>query len=644
MTGLEDVLAGLVLPSLPTLARRAAGPGVQSAPPGADAWSVFRHLADFNAGADDVPPAMSFIELLARQVADRSVQARLWEWNEIQASRLGIGIELAKLRSNATPIAEGERLHLMIAIQHDGIEPDQFVVSSFRQDDPEEWPPARNEIRTVRASGIELLIDELVLDAERAWRGHLGTVALEFVLPRALLNLPVHLWHKEHDSGTTRPLFLDYPIVVRSLERMMSTHWHRVWNRRWNTLMSKPSNAEVYLGPLGDPGSPYAADAVLEQYPETVAIVLPEPPPPQPQPGDPLISALRSGVPAVVWPRSGTDPESLREIAAWLADEGGLGDLPARSHTLQRGALLGTAQFDITAVQDLVVLWDDPGRLIAPEELQDQRVIAGRQQPLQDKNALSSHGSAEPHPPYTLEREVPATAPPPEAQTPQSPELSEQHRTLARQGANPHEVKSSNFASGNLVVVTEPSRSAHSVSSDADANQVIPVEAYLTTNDEAVARLVTAALDDIARVLGYDAPYDEEFHRGSILRRAKARLRNGITSEEVKTRLIKVERAMELAGIDVKQAEVDSKSAEAVRQLIDSLAQVPEACMLVGSILLVKYQAGDVPVILTRRLSQIEIRALERFPEIQTKPRQVFEALSTAIVSIEPGADEGCVP
>ena len=78
-----------------------------------------------------------------------------------------------------------------------------------------------------------------------------GAATLEFILPRSLLNLPVHLRRKDFESGDPRPLCLDYPIVVRSMERMRNTQWHRVWRRRWQTLMERPSSARVHFA---DPG------------------------------------------------------------------------------------------------------------------------------------------------------------------------------------------------------------------------------------------------------------------------------------------------------------------------------------------------------------------------------------------------------
>lgn len=361
---LSEWLIQITIPQLPALVHRAASAGVPPAPSVASAWEAFSHLAEFNAGPDGFPPALMFVELVARQVGG-DMSAKLTEWNDDQAHRLRLEPQLRQ-RREAGPlrIPVDPRLHLMIVVEPDGIDPNRYLLSHWRQDDPATWPPARGDTRMVTLDELEGFVDDLVVSAERAWSGNSCTVALEFVLPRALLNLPVHLWHKEHSSGDPRPLRLDYPIVVRSLERMRSLQWHRAWHQRWRTLMIDPSASRVHFGRPADTREGHRIDAVLSD-PRWVLTVLTTAPPRQARPGaDELSAALRSGLPALIWHPEASS-EALREIVTWLVEGGGLGDLPGRAQASRQAALQASgAPFDENIARDLVVLWDDPHRLV----------------------------------------------------------------------------------------------------------------------------------------------------------------------------------------------------------------------------------------------------------------------------------------
>jgi hypothetical protein len=361
-------LDGMPVPQLPTLVRRAGG-GVAPAGRRADAWDVLTYLAAANAGADGVPPVLLFVELLASQV-DRGMSANLTAWVDDQARRLRLEPALRSRRADLMAVSADARLHLMIVVQHDAIDADMFVLSSWRQDDPNEWPPDRGETQLGTVDELEHRVDDIVVAAERAWSGHGGTAALEFVLPRALLHLPVHRWHKEHASGDPRPLCLDYPIVVRSLERMRSAHWHRVWHDRWRTLMADPSVDRVHFSRLTDAMERNRIDALLSD-PQWVSMVLAEAPTPEPRPGqgvDELTAALRSGLPALMW-HPAASADALREVVHWLAEWPGLSDLPARTQAYRRAIFLEqSATFDVNLARDLVVLWDDPRRMVVLDQ------------------------------------------------------------------------------------------------------------------------------------------------------------------------------------------------------------------------------------------------------------------------------------
>jgi hypothetical protein len=376
LSSLRDALTGVAVPQLPTLVRRATGPGAPLAPAGADAWETLQYLTDFNSGPDGFPPAMAFLELLARQIGGASATL-LTRWNDAQARRLRLESALDAWRAaNPAPVAES-RLHLMIVIQHDGIDPSRYLVSHWRQDDPDQWPPPAGGTRLVALDRLERQVDNLVLAAETAWTGHRGTVALEFVLPRSLLGMPVHDWHKEHDSGDPRPLCLDYPIVVRSLERMMAPHWHRAWSQRWRMLMADPASARVHFADPTDSSKPHRLDVLLEEDHLVASVVLAAAPPITPCRGDQLTTALRSGLPAVFWLAGEAAQDDLRTLITQLVEGGGLGDLPMRTKFMRHDAFLSSpGRFDSNMVRNLVVLWDDPCRLVAFD--QPGNVIAGQ--------------------------------------------------------------------------------------------------------------------------------------------------------------------------------------------------------------------------------------------------------------------------
>jgi len=169
----------------------------------------------------------------------------------------------------------------------------------------------------------------------------------------------------------------------------------------------------------------------------------------------------------------------------------------------------------------------------------------------------------------------------------------------------------------------------------------IGVNAYLDTDDEDVAVQVFVALDAVAEALGYQRMSSVDIVSGSIWLRAVSRVRQVMTSRRFRLRLDAVERALELAALDERQADVDVKTADAAAQLVKSLEGIPQACLRVGSIFLIKFPDGaGGHCVFVRTLSQTEIRTLERFPEIQTNPRKALEALATAI-DAQPAAGHG---
>jgi hypothetical protein len=128
---------------------------------------------------------------------------------------------------------------------------------------------------------------------------------------------------------------------------------------------------------------------------------------------------------------------------------------------------------------------------------------------------------------------------------------------------------------------------------------------------------------------------------GAIFRRAKANLTQGIKSDDALRYRAKMENAIELIAIGERQARVNNEHAQAIEMALSSISRIPPACLLVGTILIVKYPDDQGSVVLVRPLSALELRTLERFPGIQRDPCNAIEMLAAAVMTVEPADGTG---
>jgi hypothetical protein len=344
---------------LADLARRAA-PSALPLPRFADPLHAFTRLADVNSGPDGVPPVLVFLDALATEVGGE-LGGAMTGWVDRQVRRMHIEEAFEERRAAVTrAVAVEQHLHLVISLEHDGIDVDRYVLSAWRQDDPDAWTPVRSDIREVGRDDIERVVGEVVVAAEQAWADQGAAVTLEVFLPRELLALPVHSWCKEHDSGQPQPLCLDYIIRVRSLDRLKARHWHRVWRERWRSMRADPSPARIHFAEEGEE----RVDVALRDH-DSVAMVLHAPPLFSVSTTvDEFTAGLRSGLPVLLW-CPGASSEELHELVTGLVERGGLFDLPYQSKKVRRAALRSSVYpFDSAHASDLVVLWDDPDRTV----------------------------------------------------------------------------------------------------------------------------------------------------------------------------------------------------------------------------------------------------------------------------------------
>src|SRR5262249_23288303 len=147
---------------------------------------------------------------------------------------------------------------------------------------------------------IEVVLQAAIRHAETAWRDNNGSVGIELLLPTDMLHEAVEWWHTELDAPTPTPLCLDYPVVVRSLDRMRAAYRHRVWTSGWRAMGRAPPGHRLYWGRVGVPDTELGQwNARLRDDPNLTTVVLSAPP--QHEAGrDELQSALNAGIPVIL--------------------------------------------------------------------------------------------------------------------------------------------------------------------------------------------------------------------------------------------------------------------------------------------------------------------------------------------------------
>ncbi|GAA3205161.1 hypothetical protein ACFO1B_33355 [Dactylosporangium siamense] len=327
------------------------------------AWQLFASLAGENA-SEGVLPCLRFLERIP-PLLSAAAGARLRELLATLSNRW----ELADYRAehpaeSAVPAAPADMAYLIIQFDKYGGDGDSYLVSHWRQW-ATVWQPVRGEDRRVLESDLEATVVEIVAEAERRWAEHMGPVTIEFILPDPLLDLPVEEFRRELQSVEATPLAIKYPVYVRSLNRLRSTEWHRVWRNRWQRRATARV-ADHVVHCAADGSGAVQVEASLGGG--AVVMMLSEPPQLGSAGERQLLAGLRAGLPAVLWHRrTYPRPQRCETVTSMIRDAllgSGLAELPIHVAELRKRAWgEDPAQRHYHVGNGIVILWDDPDRL-----------------------------------------------------------------------------------------------------------------------------------------------------------------------------------------------------------------------------------------------------------------------------------------
>lgn len=266
---------------------------------------------------------------------------------------------------------------LVVQLDHDGLDHARYWVRAwFCHNDgadlvaagldtpyPPNEPIGLREVRADIGKLVESAADRLV-DTESF------TMTVEFVLPRELLNEPVHMWLLDPGDPLT---FLagDYVVIVRDLQRQRRSTSVLKWRQKWAlTTMTDLVSACPGLW-ISCEDAPPDDRALRLAYDREASVALGITFQPKLNGrNSPLPTALNRGIPVAIWRREECDGHGPSappgqcvgarfriQLTDQLADWD-IHELPKYVYEQRKAALYGDGFW-----RDVVLLWDDPDRI-----------------------------------------------------------------------------------------------------------------------------------------------------------------------------------------------------------------------------------------------------------------------------------------
>ncbi|WP_007516498.1 effector-associated domain 2-containing protein [Pseudofrankia saprophytica] len=326
------------------------------------AWAVLLHLAGRNAPLGALPPYLAFLDQVGVLLTP-AITNQVGRFLRRQVNGAGLADQLADAHGRRT--AQVGLVHLILQFERSELVDGQVEMTCWRQ-----WPGIEGfepcGTRLGSNDDLEAMAEDAIGELEELLAEGEQLVALEFILPRPLLDLPVEHWRTENDTTLPRPIGLRYPVVLRSLERQRRRRGQREWRLRWRAL-TKGATGFAHCDAFGVGGGEHDHDRLQTRFlreDAMVALVL-SGPPREDLAASELDIALNCGVPVVVWHRgSRTEDAIAAAIQAFLGSAtggAGLTDLRERARRLRVDAHLARPDWPDLG-RHLALMWEDPDR------------------------------------------------------------------------------------------------------------------------------------------------------------------------------------------------------------------------------------------------------------------------------------------
>jgi hypothetical protein len=344
-----------------------------------DIGAVARHMEMLIGRPNRLPPLFEFVDYIGHH-PPQSTWAALHRWIESVGQRLGfvdhaVVDEMCQVTEDR--MTGNVRFYLVAELRADRLNPDRYFLAAWRQyeDEPEEvlhesdrsvpWAEAIATTHTL----MRQLSTRVETTAEQR--------VLELIVPRGLITRSLDQWPV--DPVLPSAIGTNYPLVLRSFDRLDDPSMHGDWGRNWRWLKQHDQVAgaaairEIDSHDLGSAQALRAA--LLRDGPPAIVVMLSALPASDVLTVDAFTAGLRGGASIMLWSR---DDRVAADLAESIRQASANGLLSLREHVFHlRLRALEEASPEALGTQ-VAIVFDDYDRI--PERFRGQARLRSPEQ------------------------------------------------------------------------------------------------------------------------------------------------------------------------------------------------------------------------------------------------------------------------
>ena len=322
-------------------------------------------LADAKQQTDGAFPILKFVENLQYAVQEPQIREDLKIWNDSLAHELGAEREITKLRhklvsKNACPPknSSSSQSYLLVKLEPDLLDQEWFKVYAwFLENDNDPGKNLHVDEEPRKLDTIPKLLKELLIVSHTYVSNPSSKPIVELFLPHTFFCYDFDQWLLETGLQRLSPITIEYPIVVRSLERTYNKNeiMYYSWKQKWGEFIANITSIKPLSCSYTDffDSLPKAICLTMTFAPATFSDT---------ERSHILSSMISAGIPVALWPKKQIDSlseKSIREAYNSLLLKCDFSALPIIIWHKRLDALKEKQRL----VHYLTLLWDDPNRL-----------------------------------------------------------------------------------------------------------------------------------------------------------------------------------------------------------------------------------------------------------------------------------------